>query len=236
MADKQISIVTGSSRGIGLAIAIKLAEAGHNVMLFGRDKEALKSAQKKLTDAGSESDYFIGDVADPEFADKSVSQIENKFGKIDHLINNAGIGIFKNLVDAELTDFKRQIETNVYGIFNFSKAVLPGMIKRKSGSIINIASLAGKNSFVGGTMYSSTKHAVLGLTRSLMLEVRQYNIRTVAICPGSVNTEFNFGGSSHPNPDKILQPEDVAEAVLAVIKLPVRALMSEIDLRPTNPK
>lgn len=236
MADKQISIVTGSNRGIGLGIALKLAEAGHNVMLFGRDEKALKEAHKKVTDAGSESDYFAGDVADPEFAEKSVSQIENKFGRIDHLINNAGLGIFKNLVDAELSDYKKQVEANMYGIFNFAKAVLPGMIKRRSGSIINIASLAGKNSFVGGTMYSSTKHAVLGLTRSLMLEVRQYNIRTAAICPGSVNTEFNFGGNMNPNRDKVLQVEDVADAVLAVIQLPVRALMSEIDLRPTNPK
>jgi 3-oxoacyl-[acyl-carrier protein] reductase len=109
------------------------------------------------------------------------------------------------------------------------------MIQRKSGSIINIASLAGKNSFVGGTMYSATKHALLGFTRSLMLEVRQYDIRVAAVCPGSVYTEFGSGLQTNRK-DYILHIEDVAHAVSAIMKLPVTALMSEIDLRPTNPK
>jgi len=236
MTDKEISIVTGSSKGIGKAIALKLADEGHNVMLFGRDKESLKKNQKEVMAKGTEADYFIGDVSDEKFADESVKRIEEKYGKIDHLINNAGLGIFKNLVDADINDFKKQVDANIFGIFNFSKAVLPGMIRRKRGSIINIASLAAKNFFVGGTMYCATKHAVLGLTRSLMLEVREHNIRVAIICPGSVNTDFNFGSNMKPNRDKVLQAEDVADTVMAILKLPARALISEIDLRPTNPK
>jgi short-subunit dehydrogenase len=140
------------------------------------------------------------------------------------------------LIESNLEDFKKQINVNLYGIYNFTKAVVDKMIERRRGSIINIASLAGKNSFVGGTMYSASKHAVLGFTRSLMLELREFNIRVAAVCPGSVATEFFGGPGRHPNHDKILKAEDVADSVMAILKLPVSALLSEIDLRPTNPK
>jgi len=166
----------------------------------------------------------------------SVKKIIDVYGKIDHLINNAGIGIMKKVVDASLDDFKKQVDVNLFGVFNFTKAVLPKMIERRSGSIINIASLAGKNSFIGGTMYSATKHALLGFAKSLMLEVREYNIRIASICPGSVNTGFSSGSLDPRSKGEILKPEDVAEVVISVIKMPVRVLMSEIDLRPTNPK
>lgn len=231
MAEKDLSIVTGASRGIGKGIALKLASENHNVMIFGRDKNALIDVQKQIKDFGVESEYFIGDAVDVDFVKDSVKNILAKYKKVDHLINNAGTGVFKKIVDAELKDFQKQINVNLYGVFNFTNAVLPGMIKQMKGSIITIASLAGKNSFVGGAMYSSSKHAVLGFMRSLMLEVREYNIRSASICPGSVDTDFGLSRKK-----QILETEDVADAVLAVIKLPVRALMSEIDLRPTNPK
>jgi 3-oxoacyl-[acyl-carrier protein] reductase len=236
MAEREVVIVTGSNRGIGKGIAVRFAREGYDIALFGRDKTSLKDTETELKQYGTEILSFSGDVADENFVNTSVNTVEEKFGKIDHLINNAGLGIFNNLVEAKLDDFKKQVDANVYGVFNFSKAVLPGMMKRKSGSVINIASLAGKNAFTGGSMYSATKHAVLGLTRCLMLEAREYNIRVAAVCPGSVNTEFNFGSSMKPNRDKVLQVEDVADSVFAIIKLPARALLSEIDLRPTNPK
>lgn len=236
MAEREVALVTGSNRGIGKAIAGKFAREGYNVVLLGRDVNSLKETENELKQFGTEILSFAGDVSDEAFANDCVAKSEQKFGKIDHLINNAGLGIFSSLVDARLDDFKKQVDANMYGVFNFSKAVLPGMMKRKSGSIINIASLAGKNAFTGGSMYSATKHAVLGLTRCLMLEAREYNIRVAAICPGSVDTEFNFGSTMKPNRDKVLQADDVADSVFAIIKLPIRALISEIDLRPTNPK
>jgi 3-oxoacyl-[acyl-carrier protein] reductase len=236
MAEREVAAVTGSNKGIGKGIARKFAKEGYDVVLFGRDTKSLKETENELKEFGTEIMSFAGNVADESFAENSVRRIEEKFGRIDHLINNAGLGIFSNLVDARLDDFKKQVDANMYGVFNFSKAVLPGMMKRKSGSIINIASLAGKNAFTGGSMYSATKHAVLGLTRCLMLEAREYNIRVAAICPGSVDTRFNFSSSMKPNREKVLQADDVADSVFAVIKLPVRALISEIDLRPTNPK
>lgn len=236
MSKKELVIVTGASRGIGKAIALRFSKDGKDVMIFGRDTKALESVRKEILQYGVECEYFAGDAADEKFVNKSVVKIINKYGKVDHLINNAGLGIFKKLVDSTLDEFKTQIDVNLYGVYNFTKAVAANMIQRKSGSIINIASLAGKNAFVGGTMYSASKHAVLGFTKSLMLELREFNIRVAAICPGSVNTEFFDNTGMTPNTSKILQADDIAEAVMAIIKLPVNALISEIDIRPTNPK
>ncbi len=232
MAEKELSIVTGASRGIGKAIALRLAKEGHDVVIFGRDEIALKNTKKEIERQGSKCNFFAGDVADEKFVKQSIEKILAEHKKIDHLVNNAGIGIMKKVVDAELIDFQKQINANLIGVFNFTRAVLPGMIENKKGSIILIASLAGKNSFVGGALYSATKHAALGFMRSLMLEVREFNIRVASICPGSVNTEFGH----HPNKDKIIQAEDVAETLVDVIKMPERSLISEIDIRPTNPK
>ena len=234
---RDVSIVTGASRGIAKAIALKLAASKHDLAIFGRDQDKLKELEKELWDLGSDVVYFVGDVADEDFVVSSIGKILAKFGKIDHLINNAGVAVFTKFVDSSLYEFKKQIDTNVYGIYNFSRAVINHMIDRKSGSIINISSLAGKTGFVGGTMYSSTKHAVMGFTKSLMLEVREYNIRVAAVCPGSVSTDMILNTPLEPkNIQKALNPEDVAEAVSVILKLPARALVSEIEVRPTNPK
>lgn len=237
MNQKQISVVTGASRGIGKAIALSLAKENHTLVLFGRDKTALKGVEDEINKLGGEYLTFAGDVRDVEFVNESIRSVVDKFGKIDNLINNAGYGIFKNFVDSSLQEFRDQIEVNLFGVYNFTKAVVPPMIKAKSGNIINISSLAGKNSFVGGTMYSSSKFALMGFSRSLMLELREHYIRVVLICPGSVDTEFFMeSGHSAPNKGKVLLAEDIAHTVLAVINLPERAMISEIDIRPTNPK
>jgi 3-oxoacyl-[acyl-carrier protein] reductase len=234
--EKEISLVTGGNRGIGKSIALKLAEEKHDIIIIGRDEKSLKKTSAEIIETGINCDYFKGNVADEAFVRNSVDEIIKKYGKIDNLINNAGTSVFKKAIDASLNEFKIQIEANLYGIFNFSKAVLPNMIERKCGAIINIVSLAGKNSFVGGAMYSASKHAALGFTKSLMLEVREYDIRVAAICPGSVDTEFFVGSAMKPNRNKILKPDDIAETVISILKLPVRALISEVDIRPTNPK
>ncbi len=233
---RELTIVTGASRGIGRGIALRLAKENHDLMLFGRDISALKSVKEEVEKIGVSAEIFSGDAADEKFVHNSVNQIIKTHGKVDHLINNAGMGILKKLVDSTLDEFKQQIDVNLYGVYNFTKAVLPNMIKNRNGSIINISSLAGKNAFVGGTMYGATKHALMGFTKSLMLEVREYNIRVAAICPGSVVTSFNPNRAVIPEKKDILLSEDVAETVALVIKMPVRAMVSEIDIRPTNPK
>jgi len=236
MDDRELALVTGASRGIGKAIALALADEGMDVIIFGRDVKALEKVQFEIKSKNVRCEYFSGDVGDEKFVHMSVKKIIDVYGKIDHLINNAGMGILKPLAEAKLDELKEQVNANVYGIFNFSRAVVSDMIKRKKGSIINIVSLAGKNGFIGGTMYGATKHAVLGFTKSLMLEVREFNVRVAAICPGSVATEFSSGHNQKKEVERVLSPEDVAHAVLSIINLPVRAMMSEIDLRPTNPK
>ncbi|MGE5499350.1 MAG: SDR family oxidoreductase, partial [Syntrophothermus sp.] len=194
----EVSVVTGAGKGIGRAIALRLAKEGHDLVIISRTESELKSVKEKILSMGQECLIFTGDVADSLFAKNSINRAAEQLGKIDHLINNAGIGIFKKVTDSTLQEFQQQINTNLYGVYNFTKAVLPGMMERKEGSIINISSLAGKNSFSGGAMYSASKHALMGFTRSLMLEVREYNIRTVAICPGSVESSFGRDASTDP--------------------------------------
>lgn len=237
MSENQVSVVTGASRGIGKAIALALADEGHDIIIFGRDRNALDKVSEVIKSKNVRVLSFSGDVRDVDFVNNSVQEISDKFGRIDNLINNAGFGIFKNFVDSSLQEFRDQIDVNLFGVYNFTKAVVPSMINAKKGNIINISSLAGKNSFVGGTMYSASKFALMGFSRSLMLELREHFIRVVLICPGSVDTEFFVeSGHSAPAKGKVLLAEDIAHTVLSVIRLPERAMISEIDIRPTNPK
>jgi 3-oxoacyl-[acyl-carrier protein] reductase len=236
MSARELSIVTGASRGIGKAIAIRLAKENHDIMIFGRDESALKSVKKEVEKFGVITEIFSGDAANENFVHDSVNHVIRTYGKVDHLINNAGMGILKKFVESNLEEFKKQIDVNLYGVYNFTKAVISHMIENRKGSIVNISSLAGKNAFVGGTMYSATKHALMGFTKSLLLEVREYNIRVAAICPGSVDTDFNPNRNTVSEKKNILLSDDVAETVALVLKMPLRAMVSEIDIRPTNPK
>ncbi len=233
MSEKKLAVVTGASRGIGRSIAIRLAKEGNDVIIFGRDENALKKVKADIDEYFVSCEFYSGDVTDVEFVNKAIGKILAEHKKIDILINNAGMGIFKKFVDSTLEDFQKQIDVNIYGVYNFTKAVINQMIERQNGYIINISSLAGKNSFVSGTMYAATKHALMGFTRSLMLEVREYGVKVAAVCPGSVDTEF-FSGHRMDNP-KILQSDDIAEAVSVILRLPDNALISEIDIRPANP-
>lgn len=233
---KEVVLVTGAARGIGRAIAIKLYNDGYRIAAFSRNIELLQELAAGLNDPDNFK-IFAGDATDTQFVQNSVAEIENIWGGIDHLINNAGMAIFKKFVDSSLEDFKAQMDVNMYGVYNFTKAVVDGMIANKAGSIFTVSSLAGKNGFVHGTMYAATKHAVMGFSRSLMLELRDYNIRVGTICPGSVDTEMISNTPIEPkNIDKILTGEDVAEIISTMIKLPPRAMVSEIEVRPTNPK
>ncbi len=232
----KIAVVTGASRGIGKAIALKLAKENYKIMLFGRNEKLLNEVKIEISKENNTSDVFVGDVTDENFVEESICRIIEKYGQIDVLINNAGVMITNKFVDSTLKDFKTQVETNLYGVYNFIKAVLPSMIERKDGSIINIASIAGKNPVKGASLYSATKHALIGLSRSLMLEVREFNIRVSTVCPGSVDTDLLTNTLMAPsNPGKILQIKDVADVVALMINMPVRALVNEIEIRPTNP-
>jgi 3-oxoacyl-[acyl-carrier protein] reductase len=176
------------------------------------------------------------DVADPDQVGRLVERVRGALGEIDVLVNNAGVLIARPFEELTLEDWEVTMATNLRGLYLTTRLVLPGMRARRRGTIVNVASLAGRNGFVGGSAYSASKHAVLGFSRSLMLEVRKDNVRVIAICPGSVATAMlRDQAMLKPDPERILRPEDVAASILHVLALPTGALVSELDIRPTNP-
>ncbi|MEJ5305171.1 MAG: SDR family NAD(P)-dependent oxidoreductase [Ignavibacteria bacterium] len=227
--------ISGLSKGIGKAIAVQLAKEGCNIFGVARNESDLKKLEDELSQFNVLKKFFPVDVGD-FYKLKDVLDNFLKETKIDILVNNAGIGMFKNLVDYTYEEFDRLIKTNLYGVFNLTRLILPSMIERKNGDIVFISSLAGKNVNPGGTGYSATKFALTGFAHSLMLEVRQYNIRVCLVHPGSVDTDLIGNFNPNIDRDKILKPEDVAEGVLAFLRLPRRAMLSEFEIRPTNPK
>lgn len=227
--------ISGVSKGIGKAIAIKLAKEGCNIFGLSRNQSDLDNLTSELSQFNVQSKFFAVDVGDFYKLQEVLEEFLSKTN-IDILVNNAGIGSFKNLIDYTYEEFDRLIKTNLYGVFNLTRLILPSMIKNKSGDIVFISSLAGKNPNPGGTGYSATKFALTGFAYSLMLEVRQYDIRVCLVHPGSVDTDLIGNFNPNINREKILKPEDVAEGVLAFLKLPRRAMLSEFEIRPTNPK
>ncbi|MCZ6775900.1 MAG: SDR family NAD(P)-dependent oxidoreductase [Ignavibacteria bacterium] len=228
-----VAVITGGSRGIGKAIGRALASKGAKVVLAARSARDLDAAVRELQTDGLAAVAVPTDITLQEDVEMLISSTYEKFGRIDTLVNNAGIGVFKPAVEMRIEEFDAMWNVNVRGVFLATKSVLPHMLKAKSGNIVNIASLAGKNSFKGGTGYAATKWALRGFASSLMLEIRESNIRVVTIFPGSVNTHFS---STNLRGDNITQPEDVADAVVFAVTAPERSIFSEIDIRPTHPR
>jgi 3-oxoacyl-[acyl-carrier protein] reductase len=162
--------------------------------------------------------------------------VTDAIGDVGLLVNNAGVLIARPFAELTLEDWDATMATNLRSLYLVTRAVLPAMRQRREGTIVNVASLAGRNGFVGGTAYTASKHAVLGFGRSLMLELRKEGIRVITVCPGSVDTELlRDQPMLKSDPTRILRPEDVAETILHAVRLPDRALVSELDIRPTNP-
>lgn len=230
------ALVTGATEGIGRATAFALGRAGYRVGLCARTESKVRDLIQELEREGIEVAGGPADVGDPAQVSRMVSQVTGTLGEIDVLINNAGVLIAKPFEELTLEDWDTTMSTNVRSLFLVTRAVLPPMRRRRHGSIVNVASLAGRNGFAGGTAYTASKHAVLGFSRSLMLEARKDNVRVIAICPGSVDTGMLREQSMlKAEPARILQPDDVAATILHALSLPDRALVSELDIRPTNP-
>jgi 3-oxoacyl-[acyl-carrier protein] reductase len=230
------ALVTGATGGIGRAIAFALGRAGYRVGVCARTPSGLRTLLNDLRPAGVTAHGYPADVGVAADVAVMTGEIVRTLGPVDVLVNNAGIAILKPFDQLSLEDWDSTMATNLRSLFLVTREVLPGMRTRGGGAIVNIASLAGRNGFTGGAAYAASKHAVLGFSRSLMLEVRKENIRVITICPGSVDTPLMQQQSMlRPDLARILQPEDVAETVLAALALPVRALVSELDVRPTNP-
>jgi len=228
----KVAIVTGGSKGIGLAIARSLGQMGAKVAICARDKAKLNEAAEELRKEGIDVLAIPADVTRPKDIATLVETTDKKLGPIDILINNAGIGRWGAVQQMTEEDYDSILDTNLKSVFLLTKAVAPGMIERNRGQIVNIASLAGKNAILGGSIYCASKWGLLGFTKSAAEDLRAHGIRVSAVCPGSVVTEF----SPHTGRDqsKMLQPEDVAHAVAALVTEDPRSFISEIEIRPAR--
>jgi 3-oxoacyl-[acyl-carrier protein] reductase len=236
MTPPTTALVTGATHGIGRATALALGRAGYRVGVCARTEAKVAALVEELRAAGIEAAGRAGDVARPEDADAIVAHVAAALGEIGVLVNNAGVLIARPIAELTVEDWDTTMATNLRGLFLMTRAVLPPMRARGRGDIVNVASLSARNGFVGGAAYAASKHAVLGFGRSLMLELRKEGIRVITICPGSVDTGMlRDQPMLKADPQRILHPEDVAGAILHTLRLPDRALVSEVDLRPTNP-
>jgi NAD(P)-dependent dehydrogenase (short-subunit alcohol dehydrogenase family) len=227
---KRVALVTGGSRGIGRAIAIRLAELGAAVAICGRNNEKLRATADELQARTERVFWQTADVTRSDDVGKLISGTEAKLGPIEILVNNAGIGLFGPAHEKSEEDWDRVLNTNLKSVFLVSRAAVPSMIKKGAGDIINISSLAGRNTFAGGGLYCASKWGVQGLSGCMAEDLRAYGIRVSVICPGSVATEFS--GHALKDAGRALQPEDVAHAVEAVVTQRPGSFMSEIQVRP----
>ena len=227
-----VAIVTGASRGIGLAIARELARRGHRLALVARRPQPLENAARGLAAQAPEARAFVCDVGNPAAVEEVFSGVLGWAGRVDVLVNNAGLGIFGSVHKLSVADWDSQVNTNLRGVFLCSRAVAPRMIEQRSGHIINISSLAGKNAFAGGAAYCASKWGLQGLSYCMAEDLRAHNIRVSVICPGSVETEFSPHAGK--DPQKMLQPDDVARVVGWLLEQAPQSFVSEVSLRPTQ--
>ncbi len=235
-----VAIVTGGSKGIGLAIARAFVERGMQVTITGRHEADLRRAQERLG-AGADVLAVAADVRIPADAQRAIDETVSRFGGLDVLVNNAGIGRFANVADMSIDTWREVIDTNLSGVFYCTHAALPEMRRRGGGYVVNISSLAGKNAFTGGAAYCASKAGLNAFSEALMQEVRHDNIRVSYVMPGSVATGFSHpggaaGSGTDSKDDWKLTPEDVARVVVDLISHDARSLASRVELRPSRPR
>jgi 3-oxoacyl-[acyl-carrier protein] reductase len=229
----QVAVITGAGRGIGAAIASKLSRLGATVVLCGRTLPALESTARSMVQAGGKAEAVPCDVTNLQSVEAAAKRIEASFRRVDILVNNAGIGGFGGPLHQLPADaWDNILHTNLRGVFYTTRAFAPMMIRARSGHIINISSLAGKNALPNGAAYAASKWGLNGLSYSMAEELREHNIRVAVVCPGSTNTELSpHAGKDH---SKMLQPDDVAHAVAMLVTQSPQSFVSEILLRPTR--
>ena len=226
----KVAFVTGGSRGIGLATAKALIAGGASVAITGTDQSRVDSA---VTSLGKDALGFRADVRKYAEVERALAQAVSRFGGLDVLVNNAGVGVFRPVSDMTVDEWHQIIDTNLSGVFYCCHAALPHLKARGGGWIVNISSLASKNAFVNGAAYCASKSALNAFSEALMQEVRYDGIRVAYVLPGSVNT--GFGSLSNTKSDWALMPDDVAEVIVDLIAHPARSLPSRVEIRPAQP-
>ncbi|MBD2579461.1 SDR family oxidoreductase [Oscillatoria sp. FACHB-1406] len=229
------AIVTGASSGIGQATALAFARSGIHVALVGRSRERLEAVAREAAAKGVEAKAYCLDLARVEAVKEGIEAIAADFGEIDILVNNAGMGYTGSLLETPLADWQRTIDLNLTSVFECIRAIVPGMRDRQSGLIINVASIAAKNSFPDWGVYCTSKAAVVALSKVLALEERANGIRTVVIYPGAVNTPIWDTNTVNADFDRaaMLTPETVAESILYAALLPDNTVIEELTLMPS---
>ena len=232
----KIAIVTGAGKGIGKAIAIALAKEGVQVGLIARTSKDLEAVAAEITALGVKASFAVADISSITEVNKAVESIQSELGNTDILINNAGTGTFGKFLELSPEQWENQIKVNLFGVYYATRAVLPQMIERKTGDIVNVSSTAGLTGAAVTSAYSASKFGVMGLTESLMQEVRKHNIRVTAMAPSTVVTELAVSANLiNNNEDRLMHPEDFAELVIAQLKLNRRVFVKASSIWSTNP-
>ena len=230
------ALITGAGKGIGKALAIALAKEGVHIALLSRTLSDLEKVAKEIRTYGVEVIITVADVSSITSVNSAAEKVLNGFGSVDILINNAGIGKFGSFMDLEPAEWEQVLNINLMGPYYVTRAFLPQMITRKTGDIINIASTAGLKGHAMTSAYSASKFGLLGLTDSLMQEVRKHNIRVNAFIPSTVATDMALDlNLTDGNPEKVMQPEDVAELLVSQLKLNRRVMLVNSSIWSTNP-
>ena len=230
------AVITGAGKGIGKAIAIAFAKEGIHVALISRTAADLEMVAKEVQSHGVKSIVTTADVSSIDSVDAAAEIILKTFGSIDILINNAGIGKFGGFMELDPVEWNEIININLMGVYYVTRAFLPQMIERKTGDIINVSSTAGLNGHALTSAYSASKFGVMGLTDSLMREVRKHHIRVSAFTPSTVATDMALDlNLTDGNPEKVMQPEDIADLLVGQLKLNRRVMVVNSSIWSTNP-
>ena len=232
----KVAFITGAGRGIGKAVAIALANEGVNVGLLARTAEALKEVVTEVEALGIKAAYASVDVSSLEEVNQAITTLTNELGKADILINNAGIGKFESLLEMNPEEWKKIIDVNLMGPYYVTRAVLPQLIEKNGGDIINISSTNGLNGAATSSAYSASKFGLIGMTESLAQEVRRNNIRVTSLTPSTVATELAVQTDLiKGDAEKYMQPEDIAELIVSQLKLHPRIYVKAATVIGTNP-
>jgi len=231
------AIITGGGRGLGKATAIAFAKEGIDIAITGRNEAVLKETVSELEGFGIKAIYSVFDIGNYEDVKTGIDSIIKTLGTVDILVNNAGIAAFGTLNEMEVSQWSQIIQTNLMGMYYVTKEVLPHLISQNKGDIINVSSTAGLNGNANTSAYSASKFAVIGMSQSLMKEVRKHNIRVCTLTPSTIASDMSIelGIAVKDSQDSVLQPEDFAELIVAGLQLPRRAMLTSASLWSTNP-